>query len=337
VSVPDDQHYKLVARQINLGALTPFLGAGASLLDRSADGFQLGQSLPTGGELARLLATEIEYPDQAGLDDLLKVSEYFEAVLDEGSLYQLLHGVFAIELRSNALHRFLARLPAHLRAHDPPRNPQLIITTNYDDALERAFDEAGEEYDLVWYEAKKTDEAFAKFRHKPPGGEPVVITSPNTYSEVDPDKRTVILKLHGAVVDRTNVESCSFVVTENSYIDYLGFGEFSLPMGITQRMAQSNFLFLGYSMRDWNMRVILSRIWGHRPLGRRSWSVQLRPTDDAKALIEETLWDQRGEVTPLYASLEEYVGRLESLVFADGAAGAATARPAEAQAAAGAP
>ena len=332
MSVPDDQHYKLVSRQINLGKVTPFLGAGASLLERPDNGFQPGESLPTGGELARMLANEIEYPDEAGLDDLLKVSEYFEAVLDEGSLYQLLHAVFAIDLRLNALHRFLARLPAHLRARTPSRDPQLIITTNYDDALERAFDEAGEEYDLVWYEAKKSDQAFAKFRHRPPGGDPVVITSPNTYSEVDPDKRTVILKLHGAVVDRINVENCSFVVTENSYIDYLGFGDFSLPVGITQRMAQSNFLFLGYSMRDWNMRVILSRIWGHRPLGRRSWSVQLRPSDDAKAVIEETLWEQRGEVTPLYSSLEEYVARLEPLVFGDrveerAAAEAQTAAP----------
>jgi hypothetical protein len=329
VSVPDDQHYRLVARQINQGALTPFLGAGASLLDRPANGFQLGQSLPTGAELARLLATEIDYPDEAGLEDLLKVSEYFEAVLDEASLYQLLHGVFAIKFRLNALHRFLARLPAHLRAQTPPKRPQLIITTNYDDALEQAFDAEGEEYDLVWYEAKKADEAFARFRHKPPDGDAVVITSPNTYADVDPDKRTVILKLHGAVVDRANFETCSFVVTENDYIDYLG-AQFSVPVGITQRMAQSNFLFLGYSMRDWNMRVILSRIWGRRPLGRRSWSVQLRPNDDAKAMIEETLWQQRGEVALRYASLEDYVRRLESLVF-DG--GAAKPQGAEAQAA----
>jgi hypothetical protein len=280
-----------------------------------------------------MLATEIDYPDQAGLDDLLKVSEYFEAVLDEGSLYELLHGVFAIDFRPNALHRFLARLPAHLRARQPAKSPQLIITTNYDDALERAFDAEGEEYDLVWYEAKKGDDAFAKFRHRPPGGEPVVITSPNTYSAVDPDKRTVILKLHGAVVDRQNVESCSFVVTENDYIDYLGAGDFSLPLGISKRMAQTNFLFLGYSMRDWNMRVILSRIWGRRPLGRRSWAVQLQPSDPAKAEIEDKLWEQRREVAALYASLEEYVERLDSVVFDDGveepdAAEARTAAPA---------
>jgi hypothetical protein len=332
VSVPDDQHYTFVADQIKKGVVTPFLGAGASLLDRPANGFQRGESLPTGSELARMLATVVKYPDEAGLEDLLKVSEYFEAVRDEVSLYEELHGVFAIEFRLNALHRFLARLPAYLRAQTPARPPQLIITTNYDDALERAFDEAGEEYDLVWYEAKQADEAFARFRHKPPGEEAVVITSPNSYEAVDPGKRTVILKLHG-IVDRSNVENSSFVVTEDSYIDYLRANEFGLPFAIPQRMAQSNFLFLGYSMRDWNMRVILSRIWRDRRLGRRSWSVQLRPNNDAKAMIEETLWQRRGEVALRYASLEEYVARLEALVFEDETAPRAT----EAQAAAPTP
>ena len=330
MSAPDDQHYKLVAGQIKKGAVTPFLGAGASLLDRPANGFEPGKSLPTGGELARMLANAIEYPDDAGLDDLLKVAEYFEAVRDEATLYELLHGVFAIDIRLNALHRFLARLPAHLRAQTPPRYPQLIITTNYDDALERAFDEAREEYDLVWYEAKKADEAFARFWHKPPGGEADVITTPNSYLDVDPEKRTVILKLHGAVVDRSDFERNSFVVTENDYIDYLGVGD-SVPVLITKRMAQSNFLFLGYSMRDWNMRVILSRVWGHRRLGRSSWAVQLRPNNEAKATVEEKLWKLRGDIVPLYASLEEYVARLESLVFVDGAA---TTPAAEAHAAA---
>jgi hypothetical protein len=81
------------------------------------------------------------------------------------------------------------------------------------------------------------------------------------------------------------------------------------------------------------MRVILSRIWGRRPLGRRSWAVQLQPSDPAKAKIEDKLWEQRGEVAALYASLEDYVARLDSLVFEDGAekpqgAEAQTASPA---------
>ena len=50
-----------------------------------------------------------------------------------------------------SLHRFLARLPALLRERGAPH--QLIVTTNYDLALERAFEEAGEELDIVAYVA----------------------------------------------------------------------------------------------------------------------------------------------------------------------------------------
>ena len=41
------------------------------------------------------------------------------------------------------------------------------------------------------------------------------------------------------------------------------------------KMKASHFLFLGYSMRDWNMRVILKRLWKGDQLDRRSWAGQL--------------------------------------------------------------
>src|SRR5438034_5852494 len=48
------------------------------------------------------------------------------------------------------VHELLARQPATWRAkgHDPPPY-QLIMTTNYDDALERAFENENELFDLV--------------------------------------------------------------------------------------------------------------------------------------------------------------------------------------------
>ena len=47
------------------------------------------------------------------------------------------------------------------------------MTTNYDDALERAFRAAGEAFDLVWYVAE--GEHRGKFLHLPPDGEPRLI------------------------------------------------------------------------------------------------------------------------------------------------------------------
>jgi hypothetical protein len=75
-------------------------------------------------------------------------------------------------------------------------------------------------------------------------------------------------------------------------------------------------------MRDWNLRVILNRIWGQQALDLKSWAVQRQPTDEAAREIEETLWRDRGDVDLLYVPLREYIARLVGEVF-----GAAATEP----------
>ena len=90
---------------------------------------------------------------------------------------------------------------------------------------------------------------------------------------------TVILKLHGQV-DRTPAREWeSFVVTEDDYIDYLAQTEIAaaVPVALAARLRRSHFLFLGYTMADWNLRVILHRLWGDQPLSYRSWALQPEP------------------------------------------------------------
>ncbi len=311
---PSPTHFRRVARQIEEGDVTPFLGAGANLCDRPPDrAFEQGLYLPNGTELAAELAKRSEYPDDSDLD-LLRVSQYVDACLGEGDLYKYLRLLFNANYPPSSLHRFLAKLPARFR--ELGVSYQLIVTTNYDFALETAFDLAGEEYDVVWYEAKRNPLQQGKFWHRAPNADPVLIYEPNDYRDLSLDRRTIILKLHGAV-DPTDQKRDSFVITEDNYIDYLSRGDIAaqIPAKLKERMEESHFLFLGYKMRDWNLRVILNRIWGSRELDLTSWSVQLRPDSDAKAEIEEQLWRSRGDVTPLYFPLQEYTARLEAALF----------------------
>jgi hypothetical protein len=311
---PDPMHVRLVARQIMEGDVIPFLGAGANLVDRPPKAsFELGRFLPSGSELAEVLAEKVDYPDTTDMD-LLRVSQYVDASVGERDLYKYLRELFNAIYPPSSLHQFLARVPARLREAGVPY--QLIATTNYDFALETAFDEAGEEYDVVWYEAKRNEQG--KFRHRAPGAQPVLIEDPTNYHPLSLDTRTIILKLHGAV-DPDDPSHDSFVITEDDYIKYLSQGDIGsgIPAMLKQRMEDSHFLFLGYSMRDWNLRVILTRIWGARQLDMKSWAVQLRPKSEAQAVIEEQLWRDRGEVTPLYSPLRDYVAQLEAAVFQD--------------------
>ncbi len=45
---------------------------------------------------------------------------------------------------------------------------------------------------------------------------------------------------------------------------------------LAAKLRRSHFLFLGYEMADWNLRLILNRLWGQRPIAYRSWAVQSR-------------------------------------------------------------
>jgi len=309
----DDRHFSLVAEFLANGEIVPFLGAGANLCDRPEEAsWQVGRFAPSGGELAQTLATSSRYPDSDV--NLLRVSQYVDAILGEGRLYRYLHEVFDSNYPPTSLHRLFARLPAVLRAKDRPQ--LLLLTTNYDDLIERAFANEGEPFDVVWYEAKRGP-LHGRFLHRPPEGEVVPIERPNEYTALALEERTVILKLHGAI-DRSNVKGDSYVITEDSYIDYLVGGDVGgqIPFSLLERMADSHFLFLGYSMHDWNLRVILNRIWGAQQLDLKSWAVQRAPTDAGAREVEEALWRDRGDVDLIYVPLKDYAGRLEQELFA---------------------
>jgi SIR2-like domain len=125
--------------------------------------------------------------------------------------------------------------------------------------------------------------------------------------ELSLDTRTILLKLHGAVDPLPEREWESFVITEDDYIEYLRHSELAaaVPVSLAAKLRRSHFLFLGYEMADWNLRLILNRIWGDRPVAYRSWAVQQSPSALAKAF-----W-RRYDVTAVDVDPASYVAFLE--------------------------
>jgi hypothetical protein len=298
-----EQHYQMVLRTIAEGRVIPLLGAGVNRCGRPDD-TEWGhrQYLPDGRELSRYLAKYAAYPD-GNVSDLVRVSQYFAIMLGSGPLYEELRELFDVDYPPTPLHRFLAGLPGELRRQDRLAEYQLILTTNYDDALERAFRDAEEPYDLVTYAAVGPHRG--KFLHYPLDDDPRPIERPNEYRDISLRERSVILKIHGAV-DRRDPERDSYVITEDNYIDYLAHSDLAalLPVTLAAKLQRSHFLFLGYSMRDWNLRVILHRIWGEQRLKWRSWAVQIEPEP-----IDTEFWRARG-VDIFDIRLETYVAAL---------------------------
>ena len=309
-----DEHYATVVRGFRNGWVVPVLGAGANRAGRPAGKeWEFGAPyLPDGRELAEFLAEEFDDYDGDPLD-LVRVSQYIAVVGGgTGPLYKTLHPVFDRDYTVTPLHDFLGRLPGMLRDAEKLRSYPLILTTNYDDLVERAFDAAGEPYDVCAYVAEGSEAERGKFRHRLPDGELRTITEPESYLDVSLDDRTTVLKIHGFVDrNRTSVEpEDSYVITEDHYIDYLARTDLKqlLPPKLLARLAECHFLFLGYSLRDWNLRAILQRLWNERSTRWDSWSIQLAPDP-----LERKSWELRG-VHILEIDLDSYLaGLLERL------------------------
>jgi len=252
--------------------------------------------------LAAGLAARFDYPPDEAYD-LTRIAQYVALTKGAGPLHDELHALLAGGAEPTAMHRLFASLPPLLRERGVPH--QLLVTTCFDLALEQAFLDAGEEFDVVYSVASGRDRG--RFCHVQPDGAACVIDLPNTYAtELSLERRTVILKLHGGV-DPTPARALeSFVVTEDDYIDYLAYGDIggAVPVALAAKLRRSHFLFLGYGMRDWNLRLVLGRIWGREGASYRSWAVQpeMRP-------LERQFWRAR-DVDLLEVALDDYAGAL---------------------------
>ncbi|MDX6486880.1 MAG: hypothetical protein QOF43_2033 [Gaiellaceae bacterium] len=276
----DETHFEEVAAALLAGRLVPVLGVD-------------------GSALAESLAHRFDYPDHPG--DLTRVAQFVSLTKGAGPLFDELHGLLRASAAPTPVHRFFAALPHLLRERGLPH--QLLVTTSYDLALEQALLDAEEEFDVVSYLASGRDRG--RFCHRDPDGQTRVIDLPNTYAtELSLERRTVVLKLHGGLGDAPERET--FVVTEDDYIGYLSRGDVggAIPVALAAKLRRSHFLFLGYGMREWNLRLVLDRISGGEPLAYRSWAVlsQRRP-------LERQFWRSR-DIDLLEQPLEAYVESL---------------------------
>jgi hypothetical protein len=306
-----DSHATIVLKSLQMGRLVAFLGAGVNRCGRPADvTWKLGTFLPDGRELASELASAHGL-DPHGGEDLMRVSEYVAITRGTGPLRDSLHDIFNCDYPSTPVHHFFAKLPGSLRAIASPQPHQLIVTTNYDDLMERAFRQAEEPLDVLTYIADGPQQG--KFVHMTADGKvSAPIEKPNEYAglPIDPStfalQRSLLVKVHGAV-NRSDSEQDSYVITEDHYIDYLTRTNLPklLPSTLAAKLPRCGFLFLGYGLRDWNLRAILRQVWGEQIFDYQSWAIQLNPES-----LDKKFWAQH-RVEILDASLDDYIMQLE--------------------------
>ncbi len=298
-----DDHFGDVLKALLAGRLVIVIGSGVN----QANGVQEG-SPPDLDAVAAHLARVFDYPADHRRD-LPRVAEYVTLAKGAGPLYDELHALFDQDCAPGPTHRAVAGLAALLHERGAPR--PLLLETNFDRLLEQAFREADEDLDVVVYLALGRHRG--KFLHLKQNGESTVVDVPNAYTDLSLEHTTVLFKIHGGIDSGPDREWESFVVSEDDYIDYLAQADISvvLPVTLAAKLRRSHFLFLGYPLEEWSLRVFLHRLFGREKVAYRSWAVIPRAEE-----IEQELWRQRG-IDVFTLPVEQYLAELRARVEAE--------------------
>jgi hypothetical protein len=307
--------YGEIAELFKKGQVIPFLGAGVNFGARPPGAPWDDQSaafLPSGAELSRYLAQKSNFPsaDEHDLTDLAKVAAYFVETSARRRLRERLHQVFDHDFAPCAIHAYLAEVAG--------LTSLLIVTTNYDDLTEQAFKKAGRPFDLVIHptDRKEVEASVWWWKH---GADKPVAVPPNQLF-IDLKTTTVIYKMHGTV-DRLLKTWDSYVITEDDYVDFLSrmTSQTAVPALFMRHFRTRHFMFLGYGLRDWNLRVVLKNLRTLPPPVSaapstvegtddelRSWAIQFRPSE-----LEVELWNAR-QVKLYDVDINEFVQQLQA-------------------------
>ncbi|HEX8181480.1 MAG TPA: SIR2 family protein [Pyrinomonadaceae bacterium] len=256
----------------SVGQLTTYLSLEAKHTKFETVVQDLARTLPPGYlptdsdaqiKLLRLLAavTGIANPP----DPLTGIASYYEQRLTREYLWMKLHGIFSGKEKATNTHRLIA---AAASRHIQQRfTDYLIVTSNYDCLMEKALDEAGVKY-VVLATRKKDQKVVVRFS---PNVEManlwVDLNSgqyhPKNWSLVKPGESLVVLyKIHGCLNPDLKFQDDSVIISDSDYIDYLSHMETygAVPSWFNTNMHGKAFLFLGYSLSDWNVRSLFETL-----------------------------------------------------------------------------
>ncbi|GAA2596281.1 SIR2 family protein [Actinomadura fulvescens] len=290
----EDGDWQRLIDQLSNGDCTPFLGAGAC-----------HGTLPSGADLSTTWAASCDYPFTDTFD-LARVMQY--AAFTHGDAVYVKQ-LICRELESAAPPDFSSPIEPHALLAGFPL--PVFITTNYDDYLAKALEEAGKQPRVAlcpWSDHGVYDSELF-----------------DAVNELDDDPdRPLVYHLHGSWS-----KPHSLVLTERDYLEFLvnvaaaknNDDRRLVPGPVLTALTSRPLLFIGYSLRDLTFLVLfyglLRDIPGiHR---RRNVSVQLPPpTNGASAGAAEraknfmTSYFAEWNISIFWGSAAEFCAELRS-------------------------
>jgi len=234
-AVLDDAVVDAIAESIRERACILFLGAGIHAGPPAGSRFVYDAAArpPLGTELSRHLAAECDlttkHPGETGLN-LGRTSLFYETEKSRQELVESLRTAVQDGKQPSPVLRGLAAIGF-----------PLVITTNYDKLLESALFQASRVPNVKVYASDST-EPTADYP-----GEP----SP---------ERPFVFKIHGDIDDGSSI-----VITDEDYIQFIlrmtdQRPYYPLPETIRFRLTKWTTLFLGYSLLDYDLRLLFKTL-----------------------------------------------------------------------------
>lgn len=295
-----------VRAQMRHGRVVPFLGAGLGRVGREeGEAWDPARFPPTGMELADHLAKTCNYPDLKSEPnrELSRIAQYAEFTRGQSGVALDLQDIFGRSFPPSTVHQLLAsetRAAVDNGAEFVPF--PVIMTTNYDTSLEGAFAAEHMDHDVLTYRGRRSRTGL--WIHERDGVTTEI--SGDGDDALDPEHRTVILKLHGGI-NRNDRDDGSFVISDADYAGYVDNVLRTLPAKAGRSVTLSSFLFLGYALNDWNLRMFFLNVWRKHQEGNEvvSWAIEKDPQD-----FDVLFWS-RFSVGLVEAKLEEWVDEME--------------------------
>jgi hypothetical protein len=260
----DTEAVKAVAAAVSSTKCLLFLGAGVHSAPPEGSPYAYPDEArpPLGSALSELLAESCglvnEYPNESH-KNLGRVSLFYETLKSRKELVDAIRTAVHTGKRPSPILHALAEL-------DFP----LVITTNYDKLFERALVVADKDPQLSVYSKS--------------GVEPTVNYEPTC-------REPLLLKIHGDVDHQESI-----VVTDEDYIHFiLRMGDIDpfkpASLSVRAHLLSWPTLFVGYSLLDYNLRLLFQTLRWHVDLSRipSMYSVDAY----ADPLIVEVLEHQR--------------------------------------------
>jgi hypothetical protein len=248
--------YPALLDRLIRGELAFFLGAGAAL-----------GRLPLARAFYETLRSLIQAPDELGDE---RVTQHFADRYGRGALDAKVHEMLRGPTpEPTALHWLLATLTSRLREKGYRPRPPLILTTNFDDWMERALLAAGEPFHLFTFRVEEPHAGH--FVYRPPSGEVFVVDRPEQFHEI-PGEHAIVVKYHGGLHHDIPLP-VSYAFTRGDFMQATRRLPAALPRAVLDRLTGSPLLFLGHGLADDAVEALARELHGRSP-GTRSWAIQ---------------------------------------------------------------